>query len=221
MRVTLGILFSYAVQNEWLKQDPSKGVKLPRAENCAGRRVQRRILSPSQITSIAGKLSEPYATLVLFLAVTGLRIGEAIAIQWSDFDGDVLHVQRRLYDGKVDTSKSRDSNRQIPIPPQLLERLRALEKTDEWVFHARGGVALNPGNALNVRPIAEELQIHLGGWHDFRHTVATSMLRAGHNAKLVSELLGHSDVAITLGTYDHVTSETLRAPLNQAASQLL
>jgi integrase len=113
MRISFGLLLSYAVRNGWLKEDPTKGVKLPRTENCAGRRIHRRVLSPSQTTSIAEKLSEPYATLVLFLAVTGLRIGEAIAIKWSDFEGDVLHVQRRMYDGAIDTTKSRDSKRRI------------------------------------------------------------------------------------------------------------
>jgi len=223
MRISLGVLLAYAVRNEWLKEDPSKGVKLPRAENCAGRRVQRKVLSPSQTSSIAEKLSEPYATLVLFLAVTGLRIGEAIAIKWSDFEGDVLHVQRRMYDGKADTTKSRDSKRRIPIPAALLERMKTLGTTGEWIFHARGGVPLNPGNSLKryIRPVAKELNIELGGWHDFRHTVATSMLRAGHGVKVVSELLGHADVSITLRTYDHVESEAFRAPLNQAANQLL
>lgn len=61
----------------------------------------------------------------------------------------------------------------------------------------------------------------LGGWHDFRHSVATSMLRAGHGVKVVSELLGHSDVSITLRTYDHAESDAFRAPLNEAANQLL
>jgi len=223
MRISLGVLLAYAVQNGWLKEDPSKGVKLPRAENCAGRRVQRKVLTPLQTTSIAEKLSEPYATLVLFLAVTGLRIGEAIAIKWSDFEGDVLHVQRRMYEGKIDTTKSRDSERRIPIPQALLERMKALEKAGEWIFHGRRGVPLNPGNSLKryIRPVAKELNIELGGWHDFRHTVATSMLRAGHGVKVVSELLGHSDVAITLRTYDHVESDAFRAPLNEAANQLL
>jgi len=175
MRISLGLLLSYAVRNGWLKEDPSKGVKLPRAENCAGRRVHRRVLSPSQTTSIAENLSEPYATLVLFLAVTGLRIGEAIAIKWSDFEGDVLHVQRRMYEGTIDTTKSRDSRRRIPIPPALLERMKALGEAVEWIFHGRGGIPLNPGNALKryIRPVAKELNIDLGGWHDFRHTVAT------------------------------------------------
>ena len=223
MRISLGVLLAYAVRNEWLKEDPSKGVKLSRTENCAGRRVQRKVLSPSQTSSIAEKLSEPYATLVLFLAVTGLRIGEAIAIKWSDFEGDVLHVQRRMYEGKIDTAKTRDSERRIPIPPALLERMKALDKTGEWIFHGRRGVPLNPGNSLKryIRPVAKELKIDLGGWHDFRHTVATSMLRAGCGVKVVSELLGHADVAITLRTYDHVESEAFRAPLNQAANELL
>ena len=223
MRISLGVLLSYAVKNGWLKEDFSKGVKLPRAENCAGRRVQRRVLTPSQTSSIAERLSEPYSTLVLFLAITGLRIGEAIAIKWSDFESDVLHVQRRMYEGKIDTTKSRDSERRIPIPPVLLERMNALDKTGEWIFHGRRGVALNPGNALKryIRPVANQHKIELGGWHDFRHTAATSLLRAGHGPKVVSELLGHSDVAITLRTYDHVESDAFRAPLSQAANQLL
>ena len=87
---------------------------------CSVRRRRPRLLE---------KLSEPHATLVLFLAVTGLRIGEAIAIKWSDFEGDVLHVQRRMYDGKVDTTKSRESKRRIPIPAALLKRLKALGNT--------------------------------------------------------------------------------------------
>ena len=105
-----------------------------------------------------------------------------------------------------------ESKRHIPIPSLLLERLKTLDQSGQWIFHARGGVALNPGNVLKryVRPAAKELNIDLGGWHDFRHTAATSMLRAGYDVKVVSELLGHSDVAITLGTYDHVESEASR-----------
>ena len=44
------------------------------------------MLTPPPITAIANRLSEPYATLVLFLATTGLRIGEAIAVKWPDFE---------------------------------------------------------------------------------------------------------------------------------------
>lgn len=67
----------------------------------------------------------------------------------------------------------------------------------------------------------EGLGISLGGWHDLRHTVATKMLRAGAFPKVVSELLGHADVSLTLHTYDHVDMEAFRTPLDDAADQLL
>jgi hypothetical protein len=60
----------------------------------------------------------------------------------------------------------------IPIPPALVERLKALGETGEWIFHARGGVPLNPGDALKryIRPVANELKIDLGGWHARRRS---------------------------------------------------
>ena len=184
--------------------------------------MSRKVLGLAQVVDIASNVREPYSTLVLFLAVTGCRIGEAIAIKWSDFDGDVLHVQRRIYNGKIDTAKTEGSDRKIPIPTVLLERMRRLGGS-EWVFRGRGGSPVNPGNVLKryVRPAAENLGIALSGWHDFRHTVATKMLRSGISPKVVSELLGHADVSITLNTYDHVDTESFRAPLDRAAGQLL
>ena len=88
----------------------------------------------------AGKLEEPYATLVLFLAASGLRIGEAIAVKWSDFSGNVLHVTRRIYDGDEGTVKSAHSERKLPIAPDLLDRMRQLGN-EEWVFP---GTTRNP-----------------------------------------------------------------------------
>ena len=52
---------------------------------------------------------------VLFLAASGLRIGEALAIKWTDFKANVLHVTRRIYEGNVDAVKSKHSDRELPI----------------------------------------------------------------------------------------------------------
>jgi hypothetical protein len=101
MRVSLGRVLSWAVACGWLEKNPCAGVKLPNA----GTKVKRTILTPEQTIAIAQKLNEPYSTLVLFIAVTGLRIGEAIAIKWTDFDGDVLRISRRIYEGKTGTTK--------------------------------------------------------------------------------------------------------------------
>jgi integrase len=218
MRVSLGRVLSWAVVCGWLEANPCSGVRLPRA----GGRIIRTVLKPDQVVAIAQRLHEPYATLVLFLAVTGLRIGEAIGIKWSDFDEDVLKICRRIYEGKADTTKTQGSNRSLPIPALLLKRLRSLGGT-EWVFRSRENTPINPGNALKryIRPVTKALGIPLGGWHDFRHTLTTGLLRSGISPKVVSEILGHSDVEITLNVYDHPEIEDFREPLAAVANQLL
>jgi integrase len=140
-------VFEWAILNGWLEESPSTKLKLPRDEKCGGRRVQRRVLTTTEVNAIIDRLEEPYATLVMFLAVTGLRLGEAVGIKWSDFKGDLLHVQRRIFEGTVGTVKSKKSNRRLPIPQSVLERMRALGE-GEWVFRSSTGSLVNPQNAL-------------------------------------------------------------------------
>jgi integrase len=93
----------------------------------------------------------------------------------------------------------------------------------DWVFRSGEGTPVNPGNALKryIRPALRELGISLGGWHDFRHTLTTGLLRSGASPKVVSNIMGHSDVQITLNIYDHPNIENFRAPLDDVANQLL
>jgi integrase len=222
MRVSLSLVMSWAVACGWIGKNPCAGVKLPRDSNCAGKRVVRTILKPVQVSAIADKLEEPYSTLVLFLAVTGLRVGEAIAIKWSDFDGDVLSVTRRISNGDLETVKSESSCRKLPIPSELISRMRQLGE-GEWIFRSREGTPVNPGNALKryVRPVAKELGIAIGGWHDFRHTLTTNMRRGGVHPKVISGILGHSGVALAMNTYDHLEAEDFRLPLQHVSGELL
>lgn len=143
------------------------------------------------------------------MATSGLRIGEAIAIKWSDFDGDLLQISRRICDREVDKVKTERSARVLPIPSELLERMKTLG-AGEWVFRSREGTPVNPGNALNryVRPVAKELGIAIGGWHDFRHTVTTTMRRNKEHPKVGSGILGHSKVALAMNFYDHLMLKT-------------
>jgi integrase len=218
MRVSLSQVLAWGVACDYLSKNPCSGVKLPKA----GTKIVRTVLTPQQVIGLSERLQEPYATLVLFLAVTGLRIGEAIGIKWSDFDDDVLHICRRVYEGDVDSTKTKGSDRHLPIPKSLLLRMQTLG-SDGWVFRSREGTPINPGNALKryIRPIAKELGIPLGGWHDFRHTLTTGLLRGKISAKVVSNILGHSDVQIALNTYFHTEVSDFREPLRDVAAKLL
>ena len=195
-------------------------VKLPK--RTGGRRVTRTVLTAEQVNAIAGKLKEPYATLVLFLAATGLRIGEALAIKWTDFSNNVLHVTRRIYDGDVDAVKSKRAERKLPIDPLLMARMEKLGKS-EWVFRSQTGTPVNPGNALkrHVRPAAEKLGISLGGWHDFRHTLSTKLRRSGVHPKVVSDILGHKKVNLAMDVYDRADVEDFVQPLAVVFNELL
>jgi integrase len=217
MRVSMSRVLSWAVACGWLGKNPCAGVKLPHA----GSRIKRTILKPEETIAIASKLDEPYSTLILFLAVSGLRISEAIGIKWVDFEGDVLHISRRIYEGKAGSTKNDKSDRSLPIPSSLLARMRLLG-TGEWVFRSRAGTPLNPGNVLKryVRPVVQGLGVKIGGWHDFRHTLATRSLKKWPTI-VVSEILWHSDVHTTPSVYQHVETEDFRAPLNELADELL
>jgi integrase len=220
MRVVLGLTLGWAKNNGWLQQNPCEGVRLPLATG--GKTVQRTILTTEQVSAIAGKLDEPYATLVLLLAALGLRIGEAIGVRWPDFQGNTLYITRRIYDGDVGAVKSLHSARKLPISADLLARMRQLGGK-EWVFESRDGTPLNPGNVLKryLRPAAKELKIPIGGWHDFRHSLTTAMRRNGVHPKVVSGILGHAKVALAMDVYDHANVEDFRQPLAFVSDELL
>jgi excisionase family DNA binding protein len=220
LRSSLSRVLSWAVANNWIEKNPCHGVKLPHG---TGKKITRNVLSPKQVKAIASKLEEPYNTLILFLYCTGLRIGEATGIQWGDFKGKVLNVQRRVYEGKADTLKTEKSKRSLPIPSALHTRLKKLDHVSEWVFSSKNLTPVNSGNALKryIRPVAKKLGIPLSGFHDLRHTLATKSINSGVDPKTVSEILGHANVKITLDTYTHPALKQFQGPLNRMAEHVM
>jgi integrase len=217
MRAVLRMLFGWAVICDWLPKSPVIKIKLPRVTG--GKKVVRVALTADQVTALSERLREPYATLVPFLYSTGLRIGEAVALKWEDFDGNLFHVRRRLFNGEFDTPKSKSSIRDLPIEDGLLARLKALGGK-EYVFSSRVGTPIDSRNSLRryIHPVAKELGITLSGWHDFRHSLTTQMRKDGVHPKIVSAVLGHSKVDLAMDVYDRVAIEELRKPLAMVAT---
>jgi integrase len=222
MRVSLGRVLTWAVSGGWLDKNPCAGVQLPQAPT----KVKRTILKPEQITALAAKLEEPYSTLVLFLAATGLRISEAVGVQRSDFENNVLTLRRRFYQsdkgGELGELKTKKSVRNLPLPEWLASRVKALANGEGFCFRSRAGTPINQKNALRryVHPACAELGFKIGGWHDFRHTMTTWALKQ-FPTKVVSELLGHASVKTTLDIYGHVFQEDFEVPLAEMAGKLL
>ena len=220
MRVVLSLVLGWGANSQYLERNPCLKIRLPK--EAGGRKVTRTVLTGEQVSALVSKLEEPYATLVLFLCSTGLRIGEAVAVKWSDVEGDVLHVTHRIYDGEEDEVKSDAAARSLPLDSNLLKRMRKLGNS-EYVFCSRAGTPINPGNGMKryVHPVAKELGIELGGWHDFRHTLTTTLRRSGVHPVTVSGVLGHSKVDLAMNVYDRATLADFRAPLGDFSGKLL
>jgi integrase len=220
MKVALGITLGWAEACEWIDKNPCARIKLP--QKTGGRRVKRTRLTPAQIEAIAGKLQEPYATLVLLLHDTGLRISEAIALKWADLNDNVLSITRRIYDRKVDELKSKRSRRKLTLNALMVARIKALHwqfANSEWMFQSEAGTPVDPHNALAryYRPAAAACGITVSGWHDFRHTLSTNLRRQKQHPKVVSDILGHSKVNLAMDVYDEADLDDISTALASVA----
>ena len=165
------------------------------------------------------------ALYVLALA-TGMRKGELQALCWRDIDLQradlhIQHALQRTPEGYiVSEPKSDRSRRRIMLPKIAVDALRSHRATQaeerlalgsawdnlDLVFANRAGRHLDGGHVLrrSLRPLLIKAGLPPIRFHDLRHTAATILLCKGVHVKVVSEMLGHSSIALTLDTYSHV-----------------
>ena len=150
---------------------------------------------------------------------TGLRIGEILALQWLDVDlsRKLISVSKNAEHifGKgsiLQTPKTESSIREVAIPNQLYDILIkfAPQKDEDWDNFVTSN-SQQPQEHRTASRCAERLLLKIGveykGFHAFRHSYATKMLESGVNTKVVSDLLGHSNILTTLNIYSHTSND--------------
>lgn len=165
---------------------------------------------------------------VLLCLYSGLRIGELIALQWSDIDfaKGTLTVSKSCHDGKdgliIDEPKTAASRRTIPLPKQLMPLVKMLKKRSDSDF-----VVSNHGKPLSVRSyqrsfelLLKKLDIPHRGFHSLRHTFATRAIECGMDVKTLSEILGHKNPTVTLNRYAHSLMEHKQDMMNRLGKLL-
>jgi len=165
---------------------------------------------------------------------SGLRQGELFALTWSDIDFEnamitvnktakfisaVSESGRERSKIVIQTPKTKRSIRKVPIPTYLVKQLKQHKlfqkeiknklgsnyQDHNLVFCTEFGTYLDSSNVLKrLRKILKENNLPEIKFHDLRHTYATRLFELGENPKTVQELLGHSNIGITLNTYTHV-----------------
>ena len=165
---------------------------------------------------------------ILLCLYSGLRIGELIALQWSDIDftKGILTVSKSCHDGKdgliIDEPKTVASRRVIPLPKQLLPILKSIKKKSDSSF-----VVSSHGKPVSVRSYQRSFELLLikldiphRGFHSLRHTFATRAIECGMDVKTLSEILGHKNPTVTLNRYAHSLMEHKQDMMNRLGKLL-
>jgi integrase len=221
-------LLAEAFEEGLIRANPAAGVRIARPEQ-EHQEEDVLPLAPEQLEQLLQELPAEWRLFYVFLAETGLRIGEAIEVRFGDVDFGArrLSVERQLYRGKVRKPKG-GKTRRIPLSRELAQALWTRQGGEEdLLFTSERGKRIDQSNLMRrvLKPAA--VRAGLGTWvkacnglraktwvghHTFRHTAATTLFRSGWNAKQVQRFLGHSDAGFTLRVYVHLLDEDLPEP---------
>lgn len=179
-------------------------------------------------TAALSAKKDKYKGIVLCL-YTGLRIGELLALSWKDIDLEkgILTVSKTCRDGNIngkilDTPKTENSRRQIPLSKTLVKMLKEIKKKSKCEFVIADGE--KPGFIRSYQRMFElflkKLKLPHKGFHSLRHTFATRALECGMDVKSLSEILGHKNAMITLNRYAHSLWEPKAEMMNKLSKML-
>jgi len=159
---------------------------------------------------------------VLLCFYTGLRLGELCALKWEDIDFErklirLIRTVERLYVEGHKTKtilleaapKSAYSRREIPLSNVILKQLCKLRRETDTGYVFGGKKPMEPRTLqYHFKKLLQEAGLPEKNFHILRHTFATNCIEGGTDVKSLSDLLGHSEVQITLNRYVHPSMET-------------
>jgi integrase len=212
-----------AIRLHHLWQNVCQDVVLPRQPK--GHLVSKTLTFEQTKQLLAAAKGDELEALYVLALTTGMRQGELLALTWDDLDFATgkLHIRRSLsrspQKGLVASElKTVSSRRCIQLTMLALDTLQhhaqiqqqqgtgSQRKKEQWIFCNTQGKPLQAANLIrsSFRPLLEKAGLPPMRFHDVRHTTATLLLSMGTHPKIVQELLGHSQITVTLEIYSHV-----------------
>ena len=234
-------ILKYAVKLQLITVNPADNIIVPKNKKNISQKKELKYFETNQLKQFKDYLDKLpntfrnyyHKTLYDTLLATGLRIGEAVALEWSDIDLDngYIDVNKTLVWSRMETNspKSMAGYRKIPIDRNTVLMLRLYKARQHQCFieHGYGGKMAEHvfSNGLHAYPSREGLQktltkhLKLAGLpyltlHAFRHTHASLLLNAGISYKELQHRLGHSTLAMTMDTYSHLSKEKEKDAVN-------
>ena len=240
---TLKGIFSSALAEGIIDRDPSAALVCPKAK----KKDDRRPLTKEETERVLSVMhTNPEGLLLAVLYYLGVRRGEALGLQWGDFDftEDQVHIQRDIdYTGSTAQEgelKTRASDRFVPVPAELKAMLLPVKgKKDEYIFHTKKGNPISESSFRRMwlrlmtdcscvewreidvdtdRPedIRKQVKPTLTP-HFFRHNYVTMLYEAGVEPLVAMKIVGHSNYQTTADVYTHIRDDMLKkATINMA-----
>lgn len=213
----------HALGNKVISIDVTKGVVLPKPEDCKKPPREIKDFSIPEQKKLWAEIEkfESYCDYALgFQLETGMRINEALALVWDDIEFGSkprVHVHKtvtRLNHEKKTfispTPKTASSNRKPPLSPRALFILKKLQATspNEWVFSDEEGKRLTYDSVRSrLKTICKRAGVKYQSTHANRHSFTTNLFEAGADHKAVSKMLGHSESSFTEKVYNHLRGD--------------
>lgn len=173
---------------------------------------------------------EPVRTIVLLAVMTGLRIGEILALRWGriNFAAGTLRVEETCYKGHFGTPKTRASRREVPLIPTVTQALQAHRVScrdtanEALVFATRHGTPLASNNLRKrqLHPASQRAGLGSIDWHSLRHTHGTLLHEQETPLRVAQAQLGHSHMTTTLQVYTHASGSAQRQAVEHLESLL-
>lgn len=239
----LNHVFNNAVLDEIIVKNPCKALKkLKRVDEVIGDNRHRALTKEE--TERFFKTSEEkcsyYDNLFRFMIKTGMRIGEVTALYLTDIDrvNGFIHVRRTITRDEIggymvgDDTKTESGNRDIPLTPDILQIIRNQEELNRKVFgfdwsgllfkSSEGSILREYTVNREIKRICKEAEIDYFTSHAFRNTFATRFIeQRPQDYKILSEILGHKDISITLNLYTHVMTENKVKAMNDIMIKII
>ena len=211
--------FNYVEKEGYILKNPCINVSLPKIIKTTEtvineRKTKFQYFNEKEIRELLELFKDTrYYNVILFALGTGMRKGEILGLQWSDidFENKEIHVTHNLtyvasitengkknYSTILQTPKSENSIRIIPMSNKIFELLTSLNQNSNYVFCNEKGSHFDIKWTEKVwHSKLKNTNLHDKRFHDLRHTFATMLLLNGANLIQIKELLGHSSVKIT------------------------
>lgn len=213
--LVLRLIINYGCVHYDLRYNPCDRIKAPKGSG----KKQRDFPSENDIRIVGSNIDRPWGLFLYTILYTGMRRGEACALQWKDVDFDAkrIHIRHSTYwtnDSKphVKDPKSEAGVRDVPLLDSLADLLKPIQgKPEEFVFGQPKPYEIDRG----VKAYREETGLSCSS-HGLRHGFASILFKQGLDLKTIQYIMGHAQSSTTMEIYVHLMGEDKTATALQA-----